>query len=102
VSRNTSDLPSLEARQTRARAASEPLEALLAALHTSSNGLSSAEAERRRRGSGTVAAPSFRGYFEIGVAFRHALADPLALILLVAGVASAFLGETTNASHRPL
>ncbi|HVZ35579.1 MAG TPA: HAD-IC family P-type ATPase, partial [Polyangiaceae bacterium] len=88
----------LGGRQARAPGANEPLAALLAALHTSPGGLSSEEAGRRRPGGGIGAARSSRGYFEVVVAFRHALADPLVLILLVAGVASAFLGETTNAS----
>ena len=76
---------------------SETLEALLVRLGTSREGLSSATAEERRRARGANGGPSLRRSARLAE-FARASANPLVLILLVAAVASATLGEITSAA----
>ncbi|WP_277957953.1 magnesium-translocating P-type ATPase [Anaeromyxobacter oryzisoli] len=75
----------------------EPLEQLLAQLGTSSGGLSTAEAQRRIEVLGLNEPTTTRLRSSV-VEFLRASANPLVIILLVAGAASAFLGEVTDAA----
>jgi Mg2+-importing ATPase len=75
----------------------QPLEELLAQLETSSRGLSTAEAQRRIEVLG-LSEPTTTRLRSNVVEFLRASANPLVIILLVAGTASAFLGEVTDAA----
>jgi Mg2+-importing ATPase len=80
-----------------ARHSAETLGQLLARLRTSPRGLSSAEAESRLAQSGPNEPTSTRLGSKI-IEFVRSAANPLVVILLVAGAASAFLGEVTDAA----
>ena len=74
-----------------------PIDALLAELHASRGGLTTAEARRRLAEVGPnepARAPRTAGLVQILLL----LANPLVIILLVASAASAILGERVNAS----
>ena len=73
-----------------------PLEQLLPSLQTSKEGLSTAEAQRRLEALGPNE-PSAARLRSKAVELLRASANPLVLILLFAGTASAFLGEVTDA-----
>jgi Mg2+-importing ATPase len=74
-----------------------PIDALLAELHASRGGLTTAEARRRLAEVGPnepARAPRTAGLVQILLL----LANPLVIILLIASAASAILGERVNAS----
>lgn len=73
-----------------------PLADVLAALATSDRGLTAAEATRRLHDGGPNELGKRRWRTRAAEVAR-AVANPLVLILLVAGVASAFVGETSDA-----
>ena len=75
----------------------ERLDDLFARLSSSREGLDSAEAARRLSASGPNEFQTTRRRAEIEELVRSAV-NPLVLILLVAGVASAFVGEATDAA----
>jgi Mg2+-importing ATPase len=75
----------------------ESLEELCARLETSSQGLGADEAARRLSVYGPNRLQGAHVRSELGELFRAA-ANPLVVILLIAGVASAFLGEVTEAA----
>ncbi|QSQ25235.1 magnesium-translocating P-type ATPase [Pyxidicoccus parkwayensis] len=77
--------------------ADEPLPSLLARLSTSPEGLSASEAERRLRVGGPNEPAATRPWTKF-LEFLRASANPLVVILLVAGTASAFLGEESDAA----
>ncbi len=74
-----------------------PLEELLARLATSSQGLSTAEAGRRLEALGPNE-PATRRLGSGLLELLRASASPLVIVLLVAGTASAFLGDVTDAA----
>lgn len=74
-----------------------PLEALLARLKTTWEGLSHVEAARRLQIGGPNEPASTAGGSRI-LELVRASTNPLVVILLVAGIASAFLGEVTDAA----
>src|SRR5262245_46259911 len=76
---------------------SDTLEQQLARLQTSRSGLSSAEAENRFAEFGPNEPATVRLGSKVAEFVRSA-ANPLVVILLVAGAASAFLGEVTDAA----
>jgi Mg2+-importing ATPase len=81
----------------RADAVTGPLAGLLDALGTSPEGLSSAEARRRLAAVGpNEAAPRRRG--AVAGEFVAFLANPLVIILLLAGVVSGLLRDAVNAA----
>src|SRR5689334_10182269 len=73
-----------------------PLSELLASLGTSPDGLRGDEAARRLARTGAMDRANARLRWRI-FEFLRASANPLILILLVAGAASAFLGDVTSA-----
>src|SRR5262245_19359228 len=78
-------------------AGTEPLKTLAAGLSSSIEGLSSEEAKRRLVAQGANERAPTRRYAQL-LELVRAAANPLVLILLVAAVASAFLGETVDAA----
>ena len=75
----------------------EPIAALLARLETSARGLSTVEAERRFRGGGPTRSPP-AGCGRRCSSSSDPVANPLVVILLAAGTASAFVGEVVDAA----
>ena len=84
-----------EASRERARP-DQPLDELLARLGTSRRGLPSAEAERRLELLGHDEPTRTTSLSKVLELLRGA-ANPLVIILLIAGTASAFLGEVSDA-----
>jgi len=75
----------------------QPLEALLVQLEASRNGLSAKEAQRRLDSRGS-SEPATKIPHARLLEFLRAAANPLAVILLVAGAASALLGKVSDAA----
>jgi Mg2+-importing ATPase len=84
-------------RAAHSRLHGESLDDLLLRLTTSGEGLRAEEAARRLNTFGPNEARAVRLRSEVAELVR-ASANPLVIILLVAGVASAFLGEVTEAT----
>lgn len=77
--------------------AEQPLQSLLAELETSRDGLSTMEAQRRFDTLGPNEPAPPRPHSKL-FEFLRASANPLVVILLLAGAASALLGEVSNAA----
>jgi P-type Mg2+ transporter len=84
-------------RAASTRLKGESLDRLFARLQTSNTGLSANEAARRLKTFGPNQLQTVRVRTELTELLRAA-ANPLVVILLIAGVASAFLGEVTQAA----
>lgn len=85
------------APSTRASASGPTLDALYQLLHSSPAGLTSGEARKRFKEAG----PNEPAVVQRGATLRQLLvflANPLVLILLVASIITAILGEVLNAS----
>ncbi|HEY9227032.1 MAG TPA: cation-transporting P-type ATPase, partial [Gemmatimonadaceae bacterium] len=83
-------------RSGGSRLSRQPLDTVLATLGTSRDGLSADEAAHRLA-LGGAADPSAAHLRLHVLEFLRASANPLVIILLVAGVASALFGEVTSA-----